>query len=499
MDKGLFSKRLPTLVALIIIFSSIWTTAFLVKRGVISIGRANQEIVPLHTKVVNISDSSFTVTFSTSEKSKAVIHYGETDARGIIVHDQRDEKTRSPSYYYSHIITVSKLEPKTTYRFALVINDTTYLNNGKNFTVTTAPKLSNLSDNQENITGQILLPDGTNGEDVLVFARFPGSQEFASVSNGKGEFSISTKNLRSASLTSYKTILDNSLLEIEAVRQDMKSSIKTYYSKTTTVPPITLSYDYDFTSVLPMIQQTATGSGILTMPEKIIHSSESVDIQFPEENQGLIDQQPQFEGTAAPGSKVKITINSENQIKTEVITSSNGIWTYRPTDSLHPGDHTITIEAMDTAGIFRKITRRFTVYAQGTQVTQSATPSASTNFISPIPTPTPTRTLARVISPIPTATSLPTKPPTPTPTRKPSPTPTRVPPTPTPYAIKTGIGGILTPTTTPIFTPAPTKTPTPTTKLSPTIAEPGSFSSSVIIFSVSLLLIIAGTALLLVL
>lgn len=110
----------------------------------------------------------------------------------------------------------------------------------------------------------------------------------------------------------------------------------------------------------------------------------------PEENESFKDSQPRFSGTAPRGSNVKITIESQGLVETTVQADSLGNWSYRPVSPLTPGEHTITITAPDSNGILRTITKKFRVFAQGSQVAESATPSATpTVKTSPTPTPIP--------------------------------------------------------------------------------------------------------------
>ena len=129
---------------------------------------------------------------------------------------------------------------------------------------------------------------------------------------------------------------------------------------------------------------------------------------------------------------------------------NNGRWTYRPKTPLSPGLHTITITTKDRFGILRSITQSFTVFASGTQVVQSATPSATPTITSTptqtptvvptiISTPTPTPTI--LVTPTPIITVIPTAIPTPIITRPP------VSPPPAPGSstlMITGIIGTLT-------------------------------------------------------
>ena len=57
MKRGIWSKRIPTILALFILFGSIWVTSFLIQTGVIFVGRASPDRIPQNVKISNITDS----------------------------------------------------------------------------------------------------------------------------------------------------------------------------------------------------------------------------------------------------------------------------------------------------------------------------------------------------------------------------------------------------------------------------------------------------------
>lgn len=494
------TKRLPTLLALIILFSSIWATSFLVKRGVITIGKASENHFPNNIKVVNITDSSFSVVFTTLDITKAVLHYGKTQELGTVIYDIRDVSSKQAGSYYSHMFTVNNLNPQTIYKFSLIAEEKTYLDNGQNYSTTTAPKLNIQPADYKPVTGKVILPNGQNSQDTLVSLATNNSQELASLTNDSGNFNIPVSSIRDQNLSQFNNISDKSILNIEIIKQDLKSSAKSYYNDGS-IPQITLSQNYNYALSLQSSQQNpATTSSMLEVPALSLTPGKEIKILSPRENESLVDQRPSFQGSAQPDSKIKIRIESENIIQTEVTADSRGSWSFRPETSLVPGEHTIIVEAIDNLGIVKRISQTFVVYAQGTQVRES-TPSAILITMTPsptsIPTRIPTKTIALAFTPTPTIK--PTL--TPTPTKNPILTTTGT-LTPTPFQV--GIGGTLTPTST--ITPisaikmSPTQAQTLTSNLTakPTLslAQTGNPIPSTIIFSISILLIITGTILL---
>src|SRR3989344_1491448 len=115
MKKGLWSKRMPTIFAFLLLFISIWVTSYLIQTGVIIVGRATPDKTPQNVTIANITDSSFTVAFTTNEKTSGGLSVEEVGKNPYVVFDDRNKKTGLPAQageqneFYSHYITVSEL------------------------------------------------------------------------------------------------------------------------------------------------------------------------------------------------------------------------------------------------------------------------------------------------------------------------------------------------------------------------------------------------------
>lgn len=446
MKNNLLNKRMPTLFAFILLLGSIWATSFLIQKGIITIGRASPETTPENIKISNITDSSFTVSFTTADKAIAAINFGETEDLGSIVYDVRDKPGEKQTAFYSHYINIPNLKPNRKYFFSIISEGDSFLNDGKNYSVSTGSKIESSPPEQNPVYGKIVLPEGSSADDTLIYLTTDGNQTISALSKNTGEYIIPLNSIRNSSLDAYASFSANSVINLEIARQSLKSNIRAAYKKDNAIPTITLSKNYDFIeNTVTQNEEVATASSILKTPETNA-SNKSVEILSPKENDTLTDQKPAFRGTALPGSKVKITIHSSNNIQTEVTADNSGNWTYRPNTSLAPGEHTVTIETTDAFGIVKKITQSFTVFASGTQVTEAATPSA-------------------------TPTTLPTSTPIPTPTTTTATTPTIA----------------LSPTLAPSLTIIPAK---------PTIAATGDNTTSILLSSLPVFFILLGTILL---
>lgn len=408
MKKTIFDVRIPTFFGIFIILIGIAATSFFTQTGVPFISRASTLETPQNIRISNITPTSFTISYTTAGSVLGAISYGTTDKMENTSNDDSDENnTVTPKNI--HMITVKNLYPQTQYLFRIISGETTFLDNGKPFILTTAPNITKQSSESGHIEGTIIFPDNVVNE-AIVYVATKDSQTLSTKVDKNSRYNISLRDIRDKTLNDYVTITNDTQITMLVVGHNTQSNVNLRADQTNPVPPIILSKTYDFTIDTTPI---ASPSGIIGFPDLQASPSaiKTPQITNPKKDDSLTDLKPLFKGVASPSANVEIEIHSDEQIKTEIVADKNGTWTFRPTEALSPGDHTVTIKTRDQFGILKTITQSFTVYAQGSQVGQTATPSAT-------------------LSPNPTISLIPTNTPTPTPTL--FPTPTQIPPTSTP-------------------------------------------------------------------
>lgn len=451
MKNGLFHKRIPTLVALGILSIVILISTILIQSGIFYVGKAAPEASPQNIVITNISDTSFAVAFTTPISAIGIVNM--TDGKGAsLVLDDRDKRTGKASSYFSHHITVPNLKPDTVYKFKLLVNGKAF--EGNSYKAKTGPVITSSPPQQNPLFGQVLLPSGSNATDTLVVATTPNGQIVSDVTSEKGNFIIPTNSWRAKNLEEYLVFDSSTSFKITAFRESMKAEVTASFDVAQNLPVITLLETYSF---IKTAEQTATSSPGLIIPQG--DGARQVNISIPENGQSFIDSQPLFVGTAFPNRTVTIQIPGTGSFSTT--SNIGGGWSYRPDSDLSQGEHSIIIESTDDAGNRITDSAIFSIFPSGSQVSQTATPSATPTII-PTTNPTPTPTIA-ITTPEPTI-SAPL-------------------PTPTPTAIVT-----QNPTATPTISIV-TSTPTP-----PIV---GGLGGTVALTGVSLILVIAGTLLLL--
>jgi hypothetical protein len=395
MKEGIWNKKIPTIFGIFIIVIGVGITTFLVNQGTIFKSNASASDQPKNVRITNITDTSFTASYTTEGQVPGSLNYGTSKALGQSALDDRDQQAGNLSNYNIHNVTVQRLSKQTQYFFTITSGQNSYSNDGQPFTVTTGPTLSNPS-SQTPITGKIILPDGTTASEALIYITMDGAQVISTLVKSDGSYILPLNSLRTADNSEYYTFPSDTNIKILAMADSLSSNASLSLTQIHPVPTLTLSNNYDFKTGEAPISIPASLTSFPSF-ESTASAKSSLDIITPKKNQSFTDQQPLFKGTGLPDQDVQIVIHSDNPTQTTVTTDTNGNWSYRPTAPLAAGNHTIAITTKNSSGILQTITQSFVVYAEGSQFVQSTTPV-------PTPSSTPTPSASPKPSPIPTAT-----------------------------------------------------------------------------------------------
>lgn len=470
MKKGIFDRRIPTVFAIFILLGGLAITTLLIQQGTFTTSKASPQEEPQDVRIVNVTNNSFTVMFTTNTPTVGAVSIENTTPPRLF-YDKRDSSGQKA--FVSHFVTVTDLDPKTNYAFNVISNGDLYLNQGKAFSVTTAPEISEKIADTFPLAGSILLPDASPGSDVLVFIDIPEGETAGAITDSQGNFRVSANYLRNKTTFEPLLLAQNTEIKIDAKKPNANSQISYSYQPGIIIPPITLSQNYTFTAS-EETQQPGDITSLLAIPTTS-NTSSRLAITSPYRGQRLTDSRPQFRGTTTPSSIVRIVISDMQDIEAQVRSDRNGNWAFRPSTIVLPGEHVINVQSTSTSGAAQNASSDFEILPSGSQIAESATPSAT---LIPIRTATPTKT----ITPIPTVTLI--------------------------NASPTGILS-LTPTiasTTPTLVVSITLTPTPprivvTSAIPPkaTIPPTGNSTTTIILTTLSILFIVTGSAFLFIL
>lgn len=387
---------------------------FLIERNQIYQLGAQPEKAPKNIRVTNVTDSSFTVSWTTDKEYAGFLMWGDSQS------NLKETVTQEGIQGSFNLITVNSLQPQTIYYFKINSGGTVFDNSGIPWQVQTAPKIGEVA-SPKVISGVILNQSGQAASGILVYATPGGgsTQVTKTSANGSWVIPISTSR-KTPDLASYVDISDKSPV-IDLFVQGGTNGVATaqvFFKTANPVPQITLGQTYDFRSeegqydqdipkaTIGLPEDTSESGLEATTPSK--QTPSTVILESVDEGETITTQKPEFFGDGPVGTILTITIKS-NPISGQVKVDSAGKWSWTPAEFLEEGVHTLTITWRDASGVLKTLTRSFTVLAQEGPSFES-TPSATTT-----PTPTSRATTTPTPTKKPTSTPIPTATPSPTP------------------------------------------------------------------------------------
>jgi hypothetical protein len=426
-------KTIPTLIGLTIVSAGLVVGLFLIERSQNIFSRATTENNPRQVKISNITSNSLTISWLTTGAASGRVKFG-TDAKSFDseANDERDADLSQRETYFSHYVSLTNLEPSTTYYYQIYSDSRRYDDNGRPYQITTAPEIIGNPPANDLAYGTILDSGGQPAEGALVYLNLANSTLQTSLVSSSGNWAVPLNQARTTNLSDYISYdLEASTIEIFVQFREKTANAVTTTNNDSPVPPITIGESFDFREKASAEEAEMTFlSGFILEEDSLATPSYSLTITNPQEGESLATQKPLFMGKGPAEGKITIEIESSQELAGEVTTSIWGNWSWTPPKNLEPGEHTITISYFDDQGIKQSISRAFIILAaEDSQLPSfTATPSAAPT-IEPSPTPTsvlptpeetPTATPALGLTPTPTSSPAPTM----TPTLALSPTPT---------------------------------------------------------------------------
>ncbi|MBI2268365.1 MAG: fibronectin type III domain-containing protein [Candidatus Blackburnbacteria bacterium] len=335
-------KKWFGLVGFFILLAGLPAGAYLVSQRTGLFTQASPEETPKEIKITNISDNSFTVSFITPDKAVVgYVGYGETEKLGSSSSDDRDSSRQTPRF--THHITVKNLDPATKYYFKIGSGKSVYDNGGTSYVVTTAPTTNDPPAVADPAYGKIKTATGIAPLEALVYLTAAGGTPLSSYTRETGNWLITLNNARTADLSRYVQIKENSLINISVqAGKDGIASGTTDTSNRAPIPDITLGKPFAF-AALTIPTPITPPAFSLTPVGQVTESKVPLEIKTPTDGGSVTSTKPTFTGTGEPGTIITVTIESPQKITAQVTVGPNGTWSYTPTENLITGNHTITI------------------------------------------------------------------------------------------------------------------------------------------------------------
>lgn len=399
-------RKIPTLLALTVLSLGIGLTVYFDSMVTGTTLRAKSLLNPADVHFTNISDNAMTVSFLTAEEASFVLEVTDNNKK-MLVPDDLDTGGETKARL-SHQFSLKNLTPSNEYKIKI--------NKAVTLTQKTAPILKETADYPP-VKGRLLDIEGKAKKDALVYLLIGQAAPLSGRTDQLGMFVIPLTNARTQDFLKRPVITAETLVQITAKAKSNEFTSATLNFKYSQTQKLILQLGKVYNFLAPQISiEPSTVNNILGSKVKKQNSLplKAVDLTFPDKEAATtIDSRPDLSGVGIPGSKIKISVQSE--LETAVITvKKDGSWSFRPEKELKPGTHTVTIEGFDQNGNLITTSRTFVVLKSGEAVLGDATPSATievptpTVSISVTPESTLTPTLTPSPSPIPTDTPQPT-------------------------------------------------------------------------------------------
>ncbi|MBI5449233.1 hypothetical protein HY948_02840 [Candidatus Gottesmanbacteria bacterium] len=385
-------KKIPTLLALCLVILLIGGVSIASERFFRSSTIASGSIQPQNIAISNVTDSSFSVVWTTESPATGIIEIRGSDGKKQIFFDERDTNVKSVKKYLTHSVTGRSLAPDTTYTIVI-------LSDGKKFqdasisSSKTAPAIPLPAGGLEPAYGTVFTAENQPAEGALVLLEIESSQTLSTIVTPSGSWMIPLNLLRTADVAQYLTTANRMTETLSVLFAGQKTSAITDTLNDSPVPMMILGKSYDFRKQQAKTEEKALLAqelpavlGNQTAPQP---TSFSVTLSSPAQDATIPSDLPLIQGTGIPNSTVAITIGITNPTSGTTTVGTDGMWRFTPETPLPPGKQSITITTPDQDGKPVAITHAFEILKSGTQVLGVATPSAT---LTPTFKPTPTST-----------------------------------------------------------------------------------------------------------
>lgn len=202
------------LLPILILGLGIIVGLYLVSQQTHLFSKASTSPEPRNIKITNLSDNSFSLVWTTTQKVPGFITYGTSETLGMIAHDDRDNQ--GPSSRFTHHVTLKDLDPQATIFYNVNSGGKVFKLEGKPYAQKTALTLSQTPPLPKPIIGKILSYDGKPVDEAIVYISINDSQVLSGYTRDNGNWLITLNTARSQDLSNYFDLKIGDKMEIEA-------------------------------------------------------------------------------------------------------------------------------------------------------------------------------------------------------------------------------------------------------------------------------------------
>jgi len=408
LERKLFAgARFPTLLGLFFL-AVLFFLVYLVDKSQIISSRAGSDISPVAVRVTNVTDRSFTVSWTTSVLATGFVRLFDRGDEKIFA-DLRRETGGNILRWETHYVMIDNLKAETEYQFLINSGGKDFRDEekGAKFKVKTAKIFSGAPPEAKLAFGRVVDRQGLPVGGAIVYLDIPGVAPLSSLSSSLGNWMVPLAFAFDPGLAYPADYREGELVEEIVAEAGSLGNAKAvnYTANNKPVREIILGESLDFTN-MPAEDQ---GKDNLSQGRLNASLPEEREIGFsivnPEEGEGVYTLRPEVFGFGPENGQVEITLESPVKYTGDLKIGSDGKWRWSPPGDLELGEHKLTVRFTDANGREQTLIKNFTVLAAGEEGL-AFTATASGASASPSASPTPT--LALVLTATPTMTLTPT-------------------------------------------------------------------------------------------
>lgn len=412
-NQGILSRRIPTLLGLVILIGGLVAGIFLVNRKQGLETKAGPTAVPRDVIATNMAANSFTVSWVTDTPVTGFVKYSEDPAKIVNpAGDLRDQTSGSSQSYLNHYVNISNLKADTTYYVLIGSGPKTYDDGGKPFQFRTGPQV--IPPAEDVVSGKVIDNNGNGVSGAIIYTDIDGGKTLSTLSTMDGSFRLNLGMVRDAGGRVFDYKMTSPLLRITVNGgASGKATAVTSLDKSKPVPDITMGTNQNFVENVITANQTSVETKSEGFKQLASAQSSSTSLQTSDSTSSVkilnpaIDGEmiatasPEIMGKATPGTDLLITVKSLVEQSQAVKADALGNWKWTPPKALEAGLHTVSVTFKNELNVMQTISRNFTVLAArdayglpSFTATPSAFPSASISA-----TPSPTKIIDSVMPP----------------------------------------------------------------------------------------------------
>lgn len=393
-----FPKKIPTLLALFILFFTLGSISFLVQKATSNKLSASPSLEPSNLMITSVSDTSAKVIWQTAQPATGMITVSAKNSTKISAYDERDV-TGKLMKYTTHSVSVKNLQPNTAYDIKVISGGKQFPEKGKtDYTLQTGPTIMDTTAaGFEPSYGMVKIQDGKPASGGLLIVTLEDSQPISTLVTQSGSWIIPLNVIRTKDLSRYLPAKSQMTETITVYYDTEKTEAITDTDNDAPVHDITIGTSSDFRN-LESKNKSANSLSLNKTPQQksvlgdqtVSSKTTSIAITAPLQNASLVSSRPVIQGKGIPGKSVTLTLGLTKPVTGKTTVGANGLWSYTPTRAFTAGKQSVTITTTDENGKPVAVTTDFTILKAGSQVLGDATPSATIAIEPTIATPTAT-------------------------------------------------------------------------------------------------------------